>query len=638
MTELELKIQKAAQDYYTTGTSEYTDEEFDALIDLLRKEQPDSELFKVGWGYKVSEDSTPGTKRDHKYTLIGSLDKCHNMKELGSKFTDCWVNASTKLDGISIVLYYEEGELLYALTRGDGRVGIDVTDKILKIDSSLGVVDPTFTGAVRGEILMSFKNFEKFKKIHPEAKNPRNSTAGIINGKDTFLDLPYLSVVLYTLVHDESSEVYPNIGVTRNRIQSVFEIEKCLNTEVVKSIDIFIKPNWSDDTLDEFMTSLKSDLYGKYPADGIVLTRYEAVNEANTYTYDAIAFKFPAESKITKIVDIEWNMSKTKFAIPRVILEPVELSGTTVSACTGFNAQYIRDNHLGPGSMVEVCKSGEIIPYILKVIGFTQEKLLEVCPECGQPLSWGGVHLVCTNENCCSSIEQDLLIWLKNLVPVDNLGDTLKLKFIRQMVDSNQISDCSIESVMNCKTHLDETTPSVQFNNFARMWNNLHDESVKFDLTHALIACNIPRIGDLTAIKFTKYSSLVKDLVEKYTQEYFPWADLTNSIGDANCRSVHEHLSKLKRLNLIINRIKWKDEHKIASKGKVAITGKLSVPRASFEEELRRNGWEPTETINKDVKFLLTENPQGQSSKNLRASKLGITKITEYDFRLKYLN
>lgn len=645
MTELEKKIQKAAQDYYTNGSSEYTDEEFDALVDQLKVENPESELFKVGWGYKVSADTTPGVKRDHKYTLIGSLDKCHNMKELGSKFTDCWVNASTKLDGISIVLYYEEGELLYALTRGDGRVGIDVTDKILKIDSSLCVVNPTFTGAVRGEILMSFENFEKFKKIHPEAKNPRNSTAGIINGKDTFLDLPYLSVVLYTLVHDESYEVYPNIGVTRNRIKSVFEIEKCLNTEVVKSTDIFIKPNWSDDTLHEFMTSLKSDLYGKYPADGIVLTRYEAVNEANTYTYDAIAFKFPAESKITKIVDIEWNMSKTKFAIPRVILEPVHLSGTTVSACTGFNAQYIRDNHLGPGSMVEVCKSGEIIPYILKVIGFTHEKLPEVCPECGQPLSWNGVHLACTNENCCSSIEQDLLIWMKNLVPVDNLGDTLKLKFIRQMVDSNQLADCSIESVMNSKIHLEESTPSVQFNIFAKMWNKLHDPDTSFDLVHALMALNIPRIGDLTAIKFSQHpKEILKCLDESLnirfnaafgTDTYLILKDL---IGDANARSVSNNLNKLSRLKFIQDNIEWSIKDSVKSKGKVAITGTLSVKRVDFEKELRQNGWEPTDTVNKDVKYLITDNAAGQSSKNIKASKLGIPKVNEFEFRLKYLN
>lgn len=636
MTELELKIQKAAQDYYTNGTSEYTDEEFDALVELLRKEQPDSELFKVGWGYKVSEDSTPGTKRDHKYTTIGSLDKCHNMKEIGSDFLDTRLDISVKLDGLSIVLYYENSKLAYALTRGDGYIGVDVTNKILEINPSFSHTVIPFTGAIRGEILMTLDKFEEFREVHPEAKNPRNSTAGIINGKDTFSDLKYLDVVLYTLIHESNNEYneLSTVNATRNYIAILFEG----NCSIVPYLDYSIPSNWDDEVVLKMMTEIKSAYYRNYPADGLVITKTRPTYVDGTYHYDAKAFKFPAESKITKVIDVEWNMSKTRYAVPRVLLEPVELSGTTVQACTGYHAKFIEDNNIGPGSIVEVRKSGEIIPQIIYVIESTNADLPTHCPDCGGLLVWNGVHLFCNNQNCCNSVEQDLLIWLKNLVPLDNLGDTLKLKFLRQMVDSNQIADCSIESVMNCKTHLDENTPSVQFNNFAKMWNKLHDESAKFDLTHALIACNIPRIGDLTAIKFTKYSSLVKDLVEKHTQEYFPWAELTNSIGDANCRSVHEHLNKLKRLIFIIDRIEWKDKKQIQSKGKVAITGKLSVPRSAFEEELRRNGWEPTETISKDVKFLLTENPQGQSSKNLRASKLGITKITEYDFRLKYLN
>ena len=645
MTELEKKIQKAAQDYYTNGNSEYTDEEFDALIDQLKAENPDSELFKVGWGYKVSADTTPGVKRQHSYTVIGSLDKCHNLKELGKDFEGEWVNASTKLDGISIVLYYENGDLLYALTRGDGYVGVDVTAKILKIYPDLCKVnlvdDIPFTGAVRGEIVMSFERFENFKEVHPEAKNPRNSTAGIINGKDTDNDLTYLSIVLYTLVHDKNPTC-STIGATRSKIQELFDGK---GPDTVKSVEVYLQPSYTDDTFISLMKSFKDDLYKEYPADGIVLTKVYVDDDLGTYKYTSKAFKFPAESKVTTITDIEWNMSKTKFAVPRILLEPIQLSGTTVSACTGFNAQYIRDNHLGPGSMVEVCKSGEIIPYILKVIGFTHEKLPEVCPECGQPLSWSGVHLVCTNENCCSSIEQDLLIWLKNLVPVDNLGDTLKLKFIRQMVDSNQLADCSIESVMNSKIHLEESTPSVQFNIFAKMWNKLHDSNAKFDLVHALMALNIPRIGDLTAIKFAQHpKELLKCLDESLNTRFNPavvtdtYLILKDLIGDANARSVSNNLNKLSRLKFIENNIEWSIKDFIKSKGKVAITGILSVKRSDFEKELRQNGWEPTDNVNKDVKFLITDNASGQSSKNLKASKLGIPKVNEFEFRLKYLN
>lgn len=258
------------------------------------------------------------------------------------------------------------------------------------------------------------------------------------------------------------------------------------------------------------------------------------------------------------------------------------------------------------------------------------------CPECGSPLYWSGVNLVCNNPDCSNSIEQDLMIWLQNLVPLDNLGDTLKIKFLNQLQETGHISDFTIESVMECKLHLDETTPSTQFNNFAKMWNDLHNPEVKFDLVKALMACNVPRIGDLTAIKLAKHSSEIQKILDNDVDRMF-FFNLANKFGTANTESVQKHIHKLQRLNLIRDRIKWETQPKAEFKGKVAITGALSVKRSVFEEELRRNGYEPTDTVNKDTKFLITQNPDGQSSKNLKASQLGIPKMNEFDFRLKHL-
>lgn len=643
MTELEKKVQLAAQMYYTSGTSDITDEEFDALVDQLKIEVPDSILFKVGWGYDVDKDNTPGMKRKHTYTTIGSLDKCHDLKELGSDFLDIPVDASTKLDGLSIVLYYEHGLLKYALTRGDSFTGVDVTDKVLAINPIFAMTKiPSFTGAVRGEAVMSYSNFEKFKELHPEAKNPRNSTAGLINGKDVFDDLKFLDIVVYTIIYDE---VYHDFDILDDDMTTVSAHREMLSDMFAPylvvpycTISIPNRYDFSDKQFIEMMNDLKSKLYTDYPADGIVLTKNFISCDHGKFMYDAKAFKFAAESKITRIIDIEWNMSKTKNCVPRVLLEPIQLSGTTVQACAGYHAQYIKENNLGPNSIVEVRKSGEIIPQIIKIHQSTEAHLPDTCPECGHPLYWVGVNLVCENKECSNSIEQDLLMWLQNLVPTDFLGDTLKMKFLNQLVENGNIEDTSIESVMRCKLHLSEDTPSTQFNNFASMWNRLHEDTVKFDLVHALIACNIPRIGDLTAIKFAKYPARIQEILDIQYEGEFPLCELILEIGEANAHSVLNHYKKLQRLNLIRDRIIWRVESKVEFKGKVAITGKLSVKRSEFENELRRNGYEPTDTINKDVKFLVTDNPAGQSSKNLKASKLGVPKITEYEFRLKYMN
>lgn len=638
MTDLEIRIKDAAQKYYTDGTSPLSDVEFDALVDQLRKENPDSEIFRTGWGYNVAADSTPGMKRDHIYTEVGSLDKCHDIKELGNNMIGKALDASTKLDGLSAVLYYIDGILQYGLTRGNGSVGIDITDKLLAINPQLAKTNVPFTGAVRGEILMSSSNFEEFKKIHPEAKNARNSTAGLINGKEITEDFKFLDIIFYTVIHNKDHQNSENpakdsIKETRELIAKMFTPE-----DVVLHREIFISPNTSNEDFLAKMNELKADFYQDYPADGIVLSQEIIGCNEGTYVYTAKAFKFPAESKRTFIKYVEWNMSKSKIAVPRILLEPIELSGTTVQACAGYHAGYIKENNLGPGSEVEVRKSGEIIPQIIAIHKSTHAEIPEVCPECGQPLTWDGYFLKCTNDMCSNSIEQDLLVWLQNLVPTDNLGDTLKMKFINQLVDNGSIDDCSIESVMNCKIRLSEDSPSTQFNNFAKMWNNLHDPNFKFDLVHALIACNVPRIGDLTALKFSKYPDAIIRHLDDILEGAIERPSLSKIIGDANARSVESHDKKFGRLNLIRDRIIWNTKPKAEFKGKVAITGKLSVKRSDFEAELRRHGYEPSDTINKDTKFLITENPDGQSSKNLKAAKLGITKINEFDFRFKYLS
>ncbi len=266
MTELEKKITEAAQAYYSTGKSELSDDEFDELVDELKKTNPDSPILKrVGWGYDVFIDSTPGQKFKHKYGTAGSLEKCRTWEEIKPQFKDRDIDISLKLDGLSVVLYYRHGYLYQALTRGDGETGIDITNKIRKILTLSDKLphDGTFYGAVRGEIIMSFSNFEKYKALHPEAKNPRNTAVGIINSKDITTDLNYLDVVVYSVVADlnyaPAQYSMPNI---RYWLRMNFR-----KTAPATDSNVLDKENYLTE-----LTNLKEVWSDVYPSDGLVLT------------------------------------------------------------------------------------------------------------------------------------------------------------------------------------------------------------------------------------------------------------------------------------------------------------------------------------------------------------------------------
>ena len=634
--QLESDIQEYAQKYYNDGSSPVSDEEFDAMVDELRKLHPTSHVLKdVGWGYDINSDTTPGQKCPHKYGLVKGLEKCHNSKELGTQFfSNETIHASLKLDGISVVLYYDDGVLLQALTRGDGEQGIDITRKVIKIDPSLTVLkeDKDFTGAVRGEILMSHENFEKFRTYHEDAKNSRNSTAGLINANEISDDLKYLDIIVYTVVGDEAFMKYGKEYVYNTTMDHIVTWLHSNFNRVAPYTTIILK----EDSLVEEMQKLRDSWYDDCPADGIVLTRAVGFNlKSGEIQYAAKAFKFPAESKSTEVLDVEWNLSKTRYLIPKVKLATVQLSGTDVSYATAYNAKYILDNNISKGCIVEVTKSGEIIPKITKVIISGEADIPRYCPQCGSELQWTGVHLQCPNEFCGNAATQDLLVWLQNLAPVDGLGDLIKLKFIEEIFGKNT----TVEDVMNNRYKVDFISFSVgaQRRLISSMFNHLYGyDNSKLKLVDCLMALNIPRLGDITSQKLSKHPHVVKEILDSSCSDQSIFL-LQPVVGNATCDSILNNETKFNRLNLIKDRIDWDETSvEMPSKGKVAITGNLSVKRSEFEKELRDNGYQVGD-ISKHTKFLITDDPNSNSSKNLKADKLGIEKITESEFRAKYL-
>lgn len=651
MSNLMDKIKRASQAYYTDGSSDLSDEEFDALLGQLREEDPDSPLLKPGHGFDVA--SAPGTKVHHKYGEVGSLDKCHTYLEIKQdvrkKFEKNGVLVSLKLDGLSVVLYYEKGQFQQAVTRGKDNIGIDITDKISYILKQQYGIIPTakdFTGAFRGEILMTENNFKKFKKLNPDAKNSRNSTAGIINGKEITDDLKFINIYIYSVIGCEN---YPTIYVDNSNHYDSFVVKSSGHSTLIKSyFDImefihsvfagYTVPNeWLGDVLSDISTSeslfesimqrCKEKWYGELPADGIVIASDSFRRDGNNIEYFSVAYKFPTDSKPTKVVDIVWELTKTRYLMPRIKVQPVELAGSTVQYCTGINAQYIKESGIGIGAYVMITKANEIIPQITDVTTKVGYSLPTHCPVCGEPLVWNGVHLQCKNSNCANASIQDVLVWFNKLAPTEGLGDTLICKFLNDMFGES----VSIEKIyLNGK--IDETSDSVQYNKFVQAYNTLFDG--KFTLSDAIQALNIPGFGAVTATKLAKHPKEIRGFLNN-SQTY----DLSGvkDIGKANYATLTENTDKLHRLSFIKDNIIWKSV-KQKDEVSVCITGKLSVKRSEFEWELKAAGFTPVSSVTKKTQYLITDDPNSGSSKNIAAKKFGTVVMSEQEFRDKFLS
>ena len=253
----------------------------------------------------------------------------------------------------------------------------------------------------------------------------------------------------------------------------------------------------------------------------------------------------------------------------------------------------------------------------------------QICPKCGEKLEWNGVHIQCTNRNCMNTKVQDVLVMFNTLVPVDGLGDTLILKYLDQMLGD----EIEVSKIFEHGPISQVESQFVKETLFNKTFNRLFTDT--FSLSSAIASLNIPRFGDITSGKLAKYPDEVKKLIHCEDKSQIPLK--LKEIGDANFQSLCENLFKFRNLQYIEDRIEWKPGNSVEFKGDVVIIGTLSVKRSVFEEELKKFGFNPVSSVKKDTAFLITDDPNSGSSKNVAADKHGVPKITESEFRDKFM-
>ena len=654
ITELENKIIHLSQCYYE-GHPECSDTEFDGLLTYLQHANPNSPILSMtGYGYDPYKQV--GEKEHHLYgDVIGISKKPRDVNDIPKDFFNTNIMISAKLDGLSMVCYFVNGKFTKALTRGRNGIGINRTDKIEKIlNRELNI--PTgfnFTGAIRGEVCISNNQWENMiekgliEKDNPSV-NPRNVAAGIIGRDDINEDLNYLDLVFYKVVgfNDDNN--------SWNKIykESILENKKY----DVKFLRKFIKEEYIVDYIEDNGSQLNQNaletLYNRfnsiYTCDGCVITKSEKnISKLNdkyqnkiALENNEIAYKFEGEKVITTIENIRWKMSKGNKAIPVINVTPVELSGAIVQNASAYNAKYIYENDLDVGCQVELTRSGEVIPYITGIIttsnGTGVEKLNNMCcPFCGNKLEWQGVDLVCTNVECANRDEQNLKVWVRIIAPIEGMSEILNFKFF------NELNIKSLEDLYN-HSYRDLEFTGMNSNTHKGKFNLVLDKlfNQKIDFKDLLVALNIKMLGVKNADKLAhndEFIALFEEFVEIQDIDLFvskATPIITDCVGQAMAKNIcsADGLTKLKNAKYVEHRINYEYDKK-EELIPVVITGKLSVPRKEFETYLNENGYEVKGAITKEVKYLITDNPQSGSSKNKKADELGIEKITEEQIR-----
>lgn len=561
---------------------------------------------------------------------------------------------SPKLDGLTGVFYYRNGKLIQAITRGNGQEGKDITDKALIIEG-VEIEDKNFTGAVRGELEISKTNWNKVKDKYPEAKNARNLCAGWINSKEYDIeDIKLIDFVTYKVNGQERPEDMKDIFFELEE-KGTFPHTICLNSDPLKSdviqwlnynfkhtipsITATLTENNFIDMMNRVfgnLTNLAETSYVDYELDGIVISAKDVIyHEADySYIYDECAFKFAAEEKETTINNIKWELSRTQRYIPVLEIEPVELSGAVVQNVTGNNAQYLLDNGLGVGATISVCRSGEVIPKHMDTLEAADVDLPEKCPICGHTLIWDGVDLKCAFKDCPNIEYSDLRQWCETIGETDGMAWTLMEQYLVKF----RIMSISDLYCLETKEKIDSwaylSNLSITDRKAVEFFGKLYIEEV--DVEKALIALNIPRLGDKTAKDLAKETDTIKQMMEDIRGygdiSAVVYDKLLQVVKEATTKSIMDNCKgKLKNILYIGNRIKYKE---VSSKEiiKVAVTGSLeTMKRSAFEKYIEEYGYELSSSI-KSCKYLITNNPNSGSSKNKDAQKYGVEIITERDF------
>ena len=660
-TNLKNKIEKYNNFYYNEDNPIISDMEYDGLLRKLKemeKEYPalleidDSPTEKIG-----GTASNKFSKVEHKVPML-SLSNTYNIAEIEDfdKRVKKIINFSEKieyilelkLDGLSISLIYENGNLTRAVTRGDGKIGEDVTENIMEIESIPKKLKEPISLEVRGEIILPIKNFNKINEEREENgeevfANPRNAASGTIRQLDsTIVSKRGLDCYLYYLVNAE------NYGI-KTHLESIKFIEK-LGFKTTKVFEKYSDFKTLEKSIEKWRTKReKLD----YETDGLVIkindfSFYETLGYTTKSPRWAIAYKFPAEQVKTRLLDVTFQVGRTGVVTPVAELKAVNLSGSVVKRASLHNFDEIRRKDIKIGDNVIVEKAAEIIPQVVNVVfddrkGTEKEiKEPESCPACGTKLvkEEGLVALKCLNPHCPEKIKREISYFVsRDAMNISGLGDKIVEKFI-ELEKIKTVVD--IYFLKNYRNEL-ENLEKMGKKSVENLLNSIN-ESKKQDFSKVLYALGIPFVGKFNANLLSKTFKDIDVLKEKSVEELLE----VKGIGEKAAIAVNTFLNnennwkiitELKEIGLKFkfeeDELKEVRDNPIKGKNFLA-TGKLQkYKRNEIKDIILEKGGNYLSAVSKNLNFLIAGEKAG--SKLEKADNLGIRILSEDDFEKEFL-
>lgn len=650
MDELINQINYHSNKYYNDDAPEISDYEYDNLMkELIKIEEENPRIKRAD-----SPSSRVGGKPLDKFTQIThkipmlSLSNAYSDKDLKDfdkrvrELADDSVEyvVEFKIDGLSVGLTYKNGVFEKGATRGNGVVGEDITENLRTVKTIPLKINDTEEVVVRGEVYISKQNFEKINELQEEQglqlfANPRNLAAGTLRQLDSKLTAKRpLDIFIFNLEyientnlksHSESLEYLKNLGF---KVSTDYKV--CSNIEgVIEHI--------------EYWTENRSKL--PFEIDGMVIKVNDLQQrEVMGYTAKsprwAIAYKFPAEQKKTKLIDIIVEVGRTGTITPTAILEPVRLAGTTVSRATLHNEDYINEKDIKIGDTVLVQKAGDIIPQVVQVVKDDRDgneiefKFPDKCPVCSEPTVRleGEAAVKCINISCPAQIRRGIIHFAsRDAMNIEGLGESI----VGLLLDNNIIKDIADlyyikkEDVINLERMGEKSAENLI---------KAIGKSKQNELYRLINGLGIKYIGVKGAKVLAKNFDSLDEIINADAVQ------LTNleEFGDIMANSVVEFfkeeknmtvINKLKEAGVNTESIKNKDESivNIFEGMKIVLTGTLpTLKRNDAKEMIEARGGKATSSVSKSTTFVLAGEEAG--SKLTKANELGVKVIDEAKF------